>query len=343
MYIPRVTHSEEYKQENVFPFIDPFIVHYEQHKQKTSNSNLHNKDSETNTDSDGMLFNTKMDQETKFSYHTRSRSKIDRMSIEEKVSKEMFEKKPLPFDEVYSTQQNLKDVLAVNLKKRSGYRTSAQVELVDIFPTLAEAAGLPLLPVCPEDTFHTMLCTEGASLMPLILNVTAANTNDVMTSKVFPVYNTSRSHNNNNFFAHRSNIKDADTKLYKLAKECDPKFQIPQKNASNLSWKKAVFSQYPRPSVEPREDSDKPHLKNIRIMGYSMWTPQFHYTEWVKFDPKSYRIHWTKRYGVELYISELDKYEMNNVALFEQCAPLADALSKRLHSGWRIAQPKQLF
>jgi len=36
-----------------------------------------------------------------------------------------------------------------------------------------------------------------------------------------------------------------------------------------IPWKAAVFSQYPRPSDYPQEDSDRPDLVNITIMGYA--------------------------------------------------------------------------
>jgi len=42
------------------------------------------------------------------------------------------------------------------------------VELVDVFPTLVEAAGLPALPTCPTVSSDVTLCTQGVSLMPLL-------------------------------------------------------------------------------------------------------------------------------------------------------------------------------
>jgi len=59
-------------------------------------------------------------------------------------------------------------LLAVPGLTDSGLRTKHLVEFVDIFPTIVEAAGLPLLEVCPEPSNSSMLCTEGSSLMPLI-------------------------------------------------------------------------------------------------------------------------------------------------------------------------------
>jgi iduronate 2-sulfatase len=58
-----------------------------------------------------------------------------------------------------------------------GYEAGASdslVELVDLFPTLVEAVGLPNVPICPEHPDGIALCTEGVSLMPLIKNPTHA-------------------------------------------------------------------------------------------------------------------------------------------------------------------------
>ena len=48
--------------------------------------------------------------------------------------------------------------------------TKKLVELVDILPTLAEAANLPEVETCPELSKETEICTEGRSLIPLIEN-----------------------------------------------------------------------------------------------------------------------------------------------------------------------------
>ncbi|KAK2144284.1 hypothetical protein LSH36_771g00117 [Paralvinella palmiformis] len=44
------------------------------------------------------------------------------------------------------------------------------VEFVDMYPTIVEAAMLGTLPVCPEESSHIEVCTEGTSLLPLIFN-----------------------------------------------------------------------------------------------------------------------------------------------------------------------------
>ena len=56
----------------------------------------------------------------------------------------------------------------------SGIVTEKLTEFVDLFPTLVEAAGLPQLPLCPEDSSQVKLCREGSSFMPLIRNPNSA-------------------------------------------------------------------------------------------------------------------------------------------------------------------------
>ena len=49
-----------------------------------------------------------------------------------------------------------------------GVVTETPTEFVDLFPTLVEAAGLPKLPLCPENSSNVTTCTEGISMIPLI-------------------------------------------------------------------------------------------------------------------------------------------------------------------------------
>ena len=88
-------------------------------------------------------------------------------------------------------------------------------------------------------------------------------------------------------------------------------------------WKKRVFSQYPRGGG---------------IMGYSMRTARYRYTEWVKFDHKTYTPDWSKSAGVELYDHDVDPEENHNVASKAGYKTLVAGLSKMLHTGWRSSQ-----
>lgn len=164
--------------------------------------------------------------------------------------------------------------------------TNSMVELVDIFPTLAELSGIEVPKLCPCNSSKVMLCTEGSSLVPLI--------------KRF-------SFNNGN---------------------------------KHVKWKSAVFSQFPRPSDLPQENSDQPRLRDIRIMGYTIRTELYRYTEWVGFDPITLQTNWSDLHARELYVHTTDPSEDNNVADLPHYKQTVTQLSAMLHEGWRNALPK---
>lgn len=103
--------------------------------------------------------------------------------------------------------------------------------------------------------------------------------------------------------------------------------------------KSAVFTQYPRPGIFPTENpnSDKPRLKDIKIMGYSIRTKRYRYTEWVGFDATRFKINWKKIYGRELYDHLIDVKEDLNLADREELKNLTKTLKKKLILGWRYA------
>src|SRR5690606_15431456 len=97
-------------------------------------------------------------------------------------------------------------IIASPLFQRQHAYTDALVELVDIYPTLADLAGLPV-----------SSSLEGTSMAPLIAN-------------------------------------------------------------PDQPWKEAAFSQFPRPWMY----TDKP-----KVMGYSVRTADYRYTEWISTDDQS--------------------------------------------------------
>ena len=127
------------------------------------------------------------------------------------------------------------------------------VELLDIFPTLVDLAGLPSLQKCPVPSFSTQVCTEGKSLKDYILS-----------------------------------------------------------NQKSPGYYPFAFSQYPRPSLHPRKDSDKPRLKRIKYMGYSVRSRFYRLTEWVAFDIKTFKPDWTRVVARELYDHQKDSEENEN-------------------------------
>ena len=160
--------------------------------------------------------------------------------------------------------------------------TTNFAEMVDIFPTLSDLAGLPTIPLCPVNSSLIKLCTEGTSLLPVI-------------------------------FRNAFNQSDS------------------------FKWKSATFSQYPRPSDFPSENSDQPKLKNIKIVGYSMRTKNSRYTEWISFNPVLFRANWSEIHARELYLYDGDPLEMHNVAGLKKYSELVKSLSQKLKNGWRGA------
>ncbi|KAK3100525.1 hypothetical protein FSP39_021302 [Pinctada imbricata] len=183
-------------------------------------------------------------------------------------------------------------------------RSDALAELVDIFPTLTDLAGVDTPPLCPLQSNKVDFCTEGKSLAGVIVNMSAAHS--LIKMKDFATYK-------NMFHSGRTSV-DFD---------------------NFASTKTAAFSQYPRPSVIPQIDSDQCKLQDIKIMGYTMRTDQYRYTEWVGFNASSLTSNWTQVYGRELYFHLIDDREDRNVANEKRYANLVSTLSEKLRKGWR--------
>ena len=149
----------------------------------------------------------------------------------------------------------------------NGTTTEELAEFVDLFPTLVEAAGLPEMPLCPEDSSKINVCREGVSLIPLAQGKT-------------------------------------------------------------VKWKNASFSQFPR------------YMAGNSIMGYTIRTDKFRYTEWPAFQHAPiYKPLWNMLRGVELYDHEIDPEENHSVFKDPAYAQIRKQLSEALHAGWRNAFP----
>lgn len=136
--------------------------------------------------------------------------------------------------------------------------SDALTELVDVYPTLADLAGLPVPPLCPVNSSTIDACTEGVSLAELVRNPTA-------------------------------------------------------------TWKNASFSQWPKG----------------KIMGYTMRTARFRYTEWVDYDHATYSPAWANITGRELYDFVQDPDETQNMVDQPQAKATVLQLQAQLHAGWR--------
>ncbi|XP_030836815.1 iduronate 2-sulfatase-like isoform X2 [Strongylocentrotus purpuratus] len=177
------------------------------------------------------------------------------------------------------------------------YQINEFVELVDLFPTLAELTGLPVPPVCPPNPFNVTFCSEGYSFAPLIQGEECLNSS-----------------------ARRGDCRGAAP-------------------GAIVRWKNATFSQYPRPSVTPDKNTDLPSLDLITIMGYSMRTDRYHYTEWIGFNHTTFQGDWSDVKARELYLNDSDPRQDNNVANEECYRSLVGNLSHQLQRGWRDSLP----
>ena len=170
----------------------------------------------------------------------------------------------------------------------SGMRTSALVELIDIFPSLAELAGLKVPPLCPENNTDILACVEGTSVAPLLK---------------------------------------------------DPKQE----------WKKAAFSQYPRPESGLTSIPNKPpfEIRNHEedVMGYAMRVDLWRFVEWYSFNRTSATPDFNTIWGTELYNHTLTTEVFNddnvNLAADPKMSVMVQDLRKVLQDGWRKAMPPQ--
>ncbi|NWX97340.1 IDS sulfatase, partial [Nothoprocta ornata] len=148
-------------------------------------------------------------------------------------------------------------------------QSKKMVELVSLFSTLAELAGLQVPPACPKTSFSVALCTEGTSIVRY--------------------------------------FNSTEEKLQEAEKDgCDDTYR-------GCNDEAIAFSQYPRPADTPQWNSDKPKLKDIRVMGYSMRTGDYRYTLWVGFDPSNFSANFEDIHAGELYIVKSDPNQDYNI------------------------------
>lgn len=105
---------------------------------------------------------------------------------------------------------------------------------------------------------------------------------------------------------------------------------LPLMKGPMVKTKGVAYSQYPRPSIYPQQNSDRPRLEEINFMGYTVRTKQFRYTLWIKFDPVYFKKYWKKIVGEELYDHSFDEEENINLADRKPLRKIKNELKKML-------------
>ncbi|XP_065836052.1 iduronate 2-sulfatase-like [Oscarella lobularis] len=117
----------------------------------------------------------------------------------------------------------------------------------------------------------------------------------------------------------------------------------------NMPFKKAAFSQYPRPTCGLYHIPGHTFIKNgskvdqKQVMGYTMRTKEYRYTLWVGFNDTLAVPHWDDVWGEELYDHTSPTVHFNdeneNLANKPNMASTKEELKKMLLAGWREAIP----
>lgn len=90
------------------------------------------------------------------------------------------------------------------------------------------------------------------------------------------------------------------------------------------AWKKAAFSQFPRPWA---------YKGDPEVMGYTMRTDLYRYTEWVNFKTG-------ESLARELYDHRQDEAEIHNVSEDSRYTQMITEFAQQLREGWRGALPE---
>ena len=102
-----------------------------------------------------------------------------------------------------------------------------------------------------------------------------------------------------------------------VAQDLEGTSMVPLLSDQKKPWKKAAFSQYPRPH---------------NMMGYSMRTDQYRYTEWINRESKDVQER-------ELYDLKNDPLCKESIVFKPENKELVEALHAQMAAGWQNAKP----
>ena len=202
----------------------------------------------------------------------------------------------------------------------TGTRTAALAEGEDIYPTVAEAAGLAPPPICADLTDQTPICVHGVSAVPL-----AADPDQTWKGAAF--------------------------QQYPQAPWTFGSYTCCVKAPNPYVTRRRLYGRYPRPdrgfdTIDGFPEFNLTHSKTEDAMGYSVRTDTWRYTEWVAFDNANAVADWDVLYGRELYSHEdapvpdaSFDYNNHNLAFEESYQELVANLSAVLRAGWREQLP----
>ncbi|XP_062380720.1 iduronate 2-sulfatase [Sardina pilchardus] len=100
-----------------------------------------------------------------------------------------------------------------------------------------------------------------------------------------------------------------------------------------ISEEEMAFSQCPRPADTPQLNSDQPHFKDVRVLGYSVRSSQYRYTLWVGFQPESFYANLSDVHASELYLLADDPGQDHNLYGFKGYELLSHSLGKLSSTG----------
>ena len=119
---------------------------------------------------------------------------------------------------------------------------------------------------------------------------------------------------------------------------------VPLLKNPKQEWKRAAFSQYPRPTGGLSSIPGRPPFSNSEaVMGYAMRTDTYRFVEWYGFDHVTAKANFSDKWGTELYNHTMPvKFfndENENLASDEKFADKVEEFRKMLQAGWRAVMP----